>query len=782
MKYRCVSGVNDFATKHPEMINEWDNELNGDLTPYLISYGSEKKVWWNCSKGHKYEMTVYSKHLGAKCPICSGRILQKGINDLVSTYPELINEWDFEKNNIVPNTVHSGSKLKVWWKCAKGHSWSTGVQNRTRNGNGCPVCSGKRILTGYNDLGTRYPELLLEWDYEANTDADPKLISPNSKKKVWWKCSRCHYSWNANVHNRTFNKSGCPKCNKNASSFAEQAVYYYIKTYFPSAVNSYRDIFMNSMELDVYIPELKCGIEYDGQAWHKGKNNISRSKRKYQICKDNDVKLIRIAEEGIDVEVAQLCDAFFVRKDSISDRSLEEVIRILLRYLQVDGDVDIKRDQSLIYGNIAKFLKKKSLSSVYPKIAKIWDYTNNDGILPENVYANTSRKWWFVCKENHHFQSTIPNMKKDGTTCPICSGKQVLSGFNDLKTKYPTVAAEWDYEKNTPYVPEMVMPGTPRKYWWRCKKGHSFIQTVNSRTSNDSGCPICNKGICYEGVNDILTLYPEIITEEWDYSLNKVNPATIGIGSNIGKVWWKCKEGHRYQQSVYLHLKENSGCRICNNRELLTGWNDIQTKAPSIVKEWDTKKNVVSPSEVMYLSQKKYWWKCCTCGCEWQISPRVRVRSDTGCPACSGQLTVRGINTLFDRNPELLEEWDYDKNQSLDPREIYYKSTKKAWWKCRKCSYEWETKISRRTDIGVGCPVCHKRRVWPGHNDLETLNPILAAEWNYEKNGELLPNQIMPGSNKKVWWKCRNCMNEWEAIVQNRNKGTGCPACRKRVK
>lgn len=116
MKYRCVSGVNDFATKHPEMINEWDNELNGDLTPYLISYGSEKKVWWNCSKGHKYEMTVYSKHLGAKCPICSGRILQKGINDLVSTYPELINEWDFEKNNIIPNTVHSGSKLKVWWK------------------------------------------------------------------------------------------------------------------------------------------------------------------------------------------------------------------------------------------------------------------------------------------------------------------------------------------------------------------------------------------------------------------------------------------------------------------------------------------------------------------------------------------------------------------------------------------------------------------------------------------------------------------------------------------
>ena len=74
-----------------------------------------------------------------------------------------------------------------------------------------------------------------------------------------------------------------------------------------------------------------------------------------------------------------------------------------------------------------------------------------------------------------------------------------------------------------------------------------------------------------------------------------------------------------------------------------------------------------------------------------------------------------------------------------------------------------------------------KVKLVKGVNDLETLNPTLAEEWNYEKNGTLTPDQVTAGSNKKVWWKCK-FGHEWEAIVGSRSKGHGCPFCSGRRK
>ena len=59
-------------------------------------------------------------------------------------------------------------------------------------------------------------------------------------------------------------------------------------------------------------------------------------------------------------------------------------------------------------------------------------------------------------------------------------------------------------------------------------------------------------------------------------------------------------------------------------------------------------------------------------------------------------------------------------------------------------------------------------------------NPLLMSEWNYEKNCDLNPETLTLGSNKKVWWKCSKG-HEWQAIIANRNKGTGKPKQRYRL-
>ena len=136
---------------------------------------------------------------------------------------------------------------------------------------------------------------------------------------------------------------------------------------------------------------------------------------------------------------------------------------------------------------------------------------------------------------------------------------------------------------------------------------------------------------------------------------------------------------------------------------------------------------------------------------------------------------------LLTLRPDIAKQWDYRKNRPLRPEHFSVGSnTKKVWWKCSK-GHRWQTTIASRTSNGNGCPVCANRIILEGYNDLQTLKPELALQWNYEKNGDLKPTQVGKGSNKKVWWKCSKG-HEFEGRINDRvNKGHGCPVCSNRL-
>ena len=106
------------------------------------------------------------------------------------------------------------SSKKVWWLGKCGHEWAMTVQDRTNQGCGCPICAGKRIVSGINDLMLKFPELCEEWDYDKNEELGlfPDKVAPHSDKKAWWKCKSCGYSWKSKIDGRTGMKAGCPKC------------------------------------------------------------------------------------------------------------------------------------------------------------------------------------------------------------------------------------------------------------------------------------------------------------------------------------------------------------------------------------------------------------------------------------------------------------------------------------------------------------------------------------------------------------------------------------------
>ena len=214
---------------------------------------------------------------------------------------------------------------------------------------------------------------------------------------------------------------------------------------------------------------------------------------------------------------------------------------------------------------------------------------------------------------------------------------------------------------------------------------------------------------------------------------------------------------------------------IENLRELTEKENSLLFSNPEIAKEWNYEKNGnLKPEHFASNSNKKVWWKC-NKGHEWQSKISHR-NNGIGCPYCSNQNVLKGYNDLQTLNPILANEWDYDKNGEITPDMVTLGSTRKVWWKCSE-GHEWQAVINNRSK-GRGCPYCSGRYAIKGKNDLQTVNPNLANEWNYEKNNGLTPAEVLPNSDKKVWWKCSNG-HEWQATIGSRNKGSSCPICKK---
>ena len=127
---------------------------------------------------------------------------------------------------------------------------------------------------------------------------------------------------------------------------------------------------------------------------------------------------------------------------------------------------------------------------------------------------------------------------------------------------------------------------------------------------------------------------------------------------------------------------------------------------------------------------------------------------------------------MLARRPDLVLEWDYDKNGILKPENVTAFSDKKVWWKCDK-GHSWEAVISSRAN-GRGCPFCNRRLAITGETDLKTRRPDLVLEWDYDKNGELKPENFTEFSGKKVWWLCKTG-HSWKATIYSRARGCGCP-------
>lgn len=486
---KILPGFNDLATKNPELAKEWNYKKNDNLLPTNFSPNSTKKVWWVCKKGHEWEASICNRNGKCSgCPYCSGRKPIVGYNDLVTLNPRLAKEWNYEKNgSLRPEDFTLNSQQKVWWRCSNEHEWETIISNRNK-GRDCPFCGNKKIVPGYNDLATINPQLATEWDYEKNTGLKPQDFAPNSTKKVWWRCRKGH-RWEAVIYSRN-NGRECPICSQNFHiSFPEKILFFYIKQVFPDAVENYKPLWLGKKEMDIFIPSIKVGIEYDGVEYHKDKK---RDIEKDELCNKQGITLIRIREKGLDSKMLKSIAFTLPEKLNGNNKRLVPALKFLEKRLKTNFNINLPRDYDKIRSMVINHDLENCIAKTHPELLDEWDYEKNGqiGNTPENVSAGARIAIWWKCKNGHSYKTTLNNKTSSHTGCPYCSGKKILPGFNDLATTRKDLLDWWDYENNKTIQPANITAGSHKKVWWKCPKGHKWEARVYS-VAKGSRCPHC---------------------------------------------------------------------------------------------------------------------------------------------------------------------------------------------------------------------------------------------------------------------------------------------------
>ena len=175
---------NSLEIMFPEVAKQWSTR-NFPLLPKDVSYGSNKKVWWRGECGHEWQASPHSRtgKNSPGCPYCSGNRVLAGFNDFASRFPEIAAEWSEKNYPLRPDEVTAFSNKKAWWKGKCGHEWYALISSRS-DGHGCPYCEDHKLLKGFNDFASQYPQLAKEWSEKNKVGAD--AVTSSKAGLFWW--------------------------------------------------------------------------------------------------------------------------------------------------------------------------------------------------------------------------------------------------------------------------------------------------------------------------------------------------------------------------------------------------------------------------------------------------------------------------------------------------------------------------------------------------------------------------------------------------------------------
>ena len=618
---------------------------------------------WKCDKcKHFFDLSIDKlisriKRNGFYCTKCEATFdtaIKVNVKPLSYTDKHLLDQ--LVKNHIKKNMIDCLSNIVATWKCMKCNGeYECSVVKRHQEG--CPYCSDKQMLKGYNTLQETHPYLEKFWD--KNNDKSISEYWHKSFDVLNWKCPCCNIQFQCspvemisrtNLENSNFET--CPKnCDWNKLVFNN-------------------DIFHNS-------PRLR-------KEWSK-KNNIP----------------VHLALSHIETKKywwnCSICQG-------------EYLCSIPIRREVIDSCPYCNDEQPLKGYN--------TISDIHPELTSYWSSKNTQKIDEITLSESKNKKYIWLCdccnlEFNEKLSIVLDNFSNINNRelkkiCPYCN-KKIPKPEESLGYKKPFLKSEWLENINGDIY--NVFSNSNDIIEWICRKCHrNYKAKISNRAEDDKCCPYCSNRKLIKGINDLATTHPHLI-KEWS-SLNDRQLSYLTNKSSY-KAWWNCSVcSNTYQQVVSQKFTSKISCPYCRKAKILKGFNDLPTTHPWLLKEWSTS-NDRDFSSLMCNSNYRAWWKCSECSREYRQTVKKKILMNISCCLyCQKNKVLKGFNDLATTHEYLLNEWDYLNNILLaKPTEIDEKSNKIVWWICKdNPNHRYKFKINKKIKYEkrnlITCKIC----------------------------------------------------------------------------
>lgn len=238
----------------------------------------------------------------------------------------------------------------------------------------------------------------------------------------------------------------------------------------------------------------------------------------------------------------------------MSKLTQDQVVEILSLYQAGERLVSLSSKFNITPSGIIRLLKKHSIKFISP-YNKLTNSQKEEAIILYNAGISSSK---LAIKYNVTKNYILRLFKSRNV---VTYTKSSLAAKNsNLASLYPNLIKEWHPTKNI-LKPDQFSTGSEKKAWWVCVEGHEWESVIKHRTISNSKCPYC-VGQKVSSENSLLYNYPEIASQLHTSKNGNLRLENLTQGSNRS-VWWICKEGHEFSNTVCNRTKNGNNCPFC---------------------------------------------------------------------------------------------------------------------------------------------------------------------------------------------------------------------------
>ena len=530
------------------------------LPPDQIGFSSPATVTFRCPRcDYQWRRSLNkATRKGARldCPACSGRVPWQD-NIWTEQYPELLLQWDRQRNTVDPKQAVSGNE-RFHWHCPRcRNQWTAPLKDRiaaakrvrSRGGELCPYCGRQKLSPQYN-LAVCCPEIARQFAIDLNGGLLPENCLPAGSQNVFWRCSFDHtHVWRDRIANRTLLRRGCPHCARLfKASYTSRVLFYYLRQVFPDCVCEYQE---GRYLLDICIPSCGIAIEHHSYIHRQEEAHARDIRRRDELLRKGYRHVLWLVESQQPAEGFCRDGDVLTYYNPAPYHQMDKLVRYVLTWLEaLIGESihccqpDSVRDHFKIEDAYYYARTQRSLAVRFSHLVPEWSEKN--GRSPETVLAGSPQKAIWKCAVcGGEFTAAVANRTAQNSGCPYCAGR-LPTAANNAAVHYPYLLEDWDGENNDRTLYELL-PNTKYLASWRCHTcGHRWKTMLPNRASpSGSGCPVC--GRTTPGAEaSLAAVYPRLAAFWHPWRNGDVTPELV-MAHSSKRWWWRCQEGHEWQ-------------------------------------------------------------------------------------------------------------------------------------------------------------------------------------------------------------------------------------------